>query len=175
MVKPYHVPPSCGESDADESRPRPKLLSQRDLARVEARELVTQALQVSDAPQVARRIGCSVELVYGWTYGRSVPNLEHLLRAPRAFALRLLVLAREQIDAAQVLRRDPQEALYLATLALGGLLVDLTKTSLDRQSPEQLDETEERAGRLEEEAGAIRRAAAEEKRRRAERAEREAG
>lgn len=121
-------------------------------------ELVRVALLACPAPVVARRLRCSPELVRGWTGGKSLPNVRHLLDAPPAFGLRLLALCREQIDVRPLVQRDPHEAVALLLCSLGGLLL-ATRRPLHELSVEELREVADKGRAAEEQGAQIARAA----------------
>lgn len=125
---------------------------------------LVEALEVCPPATVARRLGCSDRVVRGWRTGASLPNLDHLARAPRAFTGRLLVLLGDHVRADALVRREPREALHQMTMALGALLVDLSRRPLDQMSPDEARDVAERAALIEEQAAALRRAAAEQAR-----------
>lgn len=127
----------------------------------EPRLWIAEALEVCEASVVARRLGCSPELVRGWRTGKSLPNLDHLARAPRRFSYRVLTCLGDHLRASSLAASDPQEALRLLYLAFGALLAELSKKPLDQRSPEEAAEIRDRAAEVEEQAAEIRRLAAE--------------
>lgn len=121
---------------------------------------VADALDACPASVVARRLGCSQELVRGWRAGKSLPNLDHLARAPRRFTLSILASLDAHVRGAQQLAAvDPAEALRLLYLAFGALLADLSRKPLDQRSPDEAREIEDKAGEIEEQARALKSAA----------------
>lgn len=88
----------------------------------EPRLWIAEALEVCDTSVVARRLSCSQELVRGWRTGKSLPNLDHLARAPRRFSLRVLTCLGDHLRADQIAHQDLDEALRLLYLAFGALL-----------------------------------------------------
>mgnify|MGYP000143149846 CR=1 FL=1 len=106
---------------------------------------VADALEACPASVVARRLGCSQELVRGWRNGRSLPNLDHLARAPRRFTLRVLAsLDAHVADIDQLVRVDPDEALRLLFLAFAAVLADLSRKPLGERSAKERLEIEEK-------------------------------
>ena len=75
--------------DPDATTTEPKAVV---LQRPQPRLWVAEALEVCPVRLVARRVGVDESTVRGWRCGKASPNLDHLSRAPRAFAGRLLVL-----------------------------------------------------------------------------------
>lgn len=136
-----HSIPSLALATVDASPPRPK-----------AGDLVRLALLTCPAPVVARRLGCSRELVTGWAHDKSAPNINHILRSPPVFGLRLLALTREAVDLRPLVQRDPHEAVALLLCSLGSLLL-ATKRPLEDLSIEELREVASK-GRAAEEQGA---------------------
>lgn len=106
---------------------------------------VADALEACPASVVARRLGCSQELVRGWRNGRSLPNLDHLARAPRRFTLRVLAsLDAHVADIDHLVRVDPEEALRLLFLAFAAVLADLSRKPLGERSVKERLEIEEK-------------------------------
>lgn len=134
--------------------------SSRPLAVGEPRLWLAEALEVCEASVVARRLGCSSELVRGWRTGKSLPNLDHLARAPRRFSLRVLTCLGDHLRADQIAHQDLDEALRLLYLAFGALLAELSRKPLDQRDPREAAEIRDRAAELEEQAATIRRIAA---------------
>ncbi len=130
----------------------------------EPRLWIAEALEVCDASIVARRLGCSPELVRGWRNGKSLPNLDHLARAPRRFSYRVLTLLGDHLRADQIAVQDPSEALRLLYLAFGALLAELSRKPLDQRNAEEAAEIRDRAAEIEEQAAKIRRLASEQAR-----------
>lgn len=126
----------------------------------EPRLWLVDALDACPASVVARRLGCSQELVRGWRTGRSLPNLDHLARAPRRFTLRVLASLDAHVRGLdQLAMVDPDEALRLLYLAFGALLADLSRKPLDQRTPEEAREIEDRAGEIAEQAARLQLAA----------------
>jgi hypothetical protein len=112
---------------------------------------LAEALDVCPPSIVARRLGCSEDLVRGWRNGKSLPNLDQLARAPRDFTRRLLVSLGDHVrDLDQLASVDPAEALRLLYLEFGYLMAELSRTPLDRRTPEQLAEVEDQCVTLQE-------------------------
>lgn len=130
----------------------------------EPRLWIAEALEVCDTSVVARRLSCSQELVRGWRIGKSLPNLDHLARAPRRFSLRVLTCLGDHLRADQIAHQDLDEALRLLYLAFGALLADLSRKPLDQRDPREAAEIRDRAAELEQQAGIIRRIAADQAR-----------
>lgn len=126
----------------------------------EPRIWLAQALDACPVGIVARRLGCSQELVRGWRNGRSLPNLDHLARAPRAFTLSLLASLDSHVRGVEQLRVvDPERALRLLYLAFGALLADLSRKPLEERSPDEAREIEQKADEIEQQAKALKLAA----------------
>ncbi len=126
-----------------------------------ARLILVEALDTCEPAKVARKLAVSEDLVRGWRRGKSYPNLDQLCRAPESFSRRIALLLTGHLDTRQIVHRDPRQALHLATLSLGMLLVQIDRKPLDRMTPEERREVREEAGRLEEQARQIRQAASE--------------
>lgn len=130
----------------------------------EPRLWIHEALNGEDVSAIARRLGCSPELVYGWGTGKSLPNLGHLARAPRRFSLRVLASLGDHLLADQIAHQDPREALRLLYLAFGALLADLSRKPLSERTPEEAREIADRAAEIEQQAAILRRLATEQAR-----------
>lgn len=125
---------------------------------------VREALDLVGTSAVARRLCCSADLVRGWGNGKSLPNLDHLARAPRRFSLRVLASLGDHLRADQLAHQDPCEALRLLYLAFGALLADLSRKPLDKRTPEEAREIADRAAEIEQQAAILRRLASEQAR-----------
>lgn len=121
-------------------------------------ELVRLALLACPAPVVARRLRCSPDLVRGWTGGKSLPNLGHVLASPPVFGLRLLTLTREAVDLRPLVQRDPHEAVALLLCSLGALLL-ATKRPLEDLSIEELRDVADKGRAAEAQGAEVARAA----------------
>ena len=117
-------------------------------------QLVTLALSSCPAPVVARRLGVSVDLVYGWGYGRSLPTMGHIIQAPRSFSRRLLVLSLERISIADLAHADPHEAVGELLCYLGALLV-VTRRPLEELTDQELTKAIEDARHAETEGARV--------------------
>jgi hypothetical protein len=116
---------------------------------------IHEALAGENVPAIARRLGVSLDLVYGWGTGKSLPNLSHLARAPRRFSLRVLASLGDHLLADQVAHQDLDEALRLLYLAFGALLADLSRKPLDERTPKEAREIADRAAEIEQQQAAI--------------------
>lgn len=126
----------------------------------EPRLWIADALDACPSGIVARRLGCSPELVRGWRTGKSLPNLDHLARAPRAFTRSLIASLDAHVRGLdQLAAVDPDQALRLLYLAFGALLADLSRKPLIERSPEEAREIEEKADEIAEQANRVARAA----------------
>lgn len=123
-----------------------------------------EALDGEDVSAIARRLGVSPELVRGWRNGKSLPNLDHLARAPRRFSLRVLASLGDHLLADQIAHQDLDEALRLLYLAFGALLADLSRKPLDKRTPPEAREIADRAAEIEQQAAILRRLATEQAR-----------
>lgn len=123
-----------------------------------------EALDGEDVSAIARRLGCSPELIRGWRNGKSLPNLDHLARAPRRFSLRVLASLGDHLLADQIAHQDLGEALRLLYLAFGALLADLSRKPLDERTPPEAREIADRAAEIEQQAAILRRLATEQAR-----------
>lgn len=86
-------------------------------------QLVGETLDLVPASLVAKDLGVSDDLVYGWSYGRSAITLGDALAAPVSFGRRLLVLSLEHVDLRRLAVVDPHEAMNLLLTTLGRLLL----------------------------------------------------
>lgn len=123
--------PSPDDTPSEESLPPPKPLAPHGRLRVLsprrhegallAQRFVSLALQEHSAPAVARHLGVSRDLVYGWSYGKTVFGLGDLLACPSPFGLRLLALA-GRVHAPAHYTLPLRDRLWLCEVALGHCL-----------------------------------------------------
>lgn len=86
-----------------------------------AQQIVTVALREHSASAVARHLGVSRDLVYGWGYGKTAVTLGDLLACPPAFGLRLLALA-GRVHAPTHYSLPIRDRLWLCEVSLGHCL-----------------------------------------------------
>lgn len=146
-------PPACTPlPPGTSSPPRKTRNSQRIRGAEQARAFVTQALDACAAPQVARRLGVSPDLVRGWAHGRSSLSLGDLIAAPRAFRQRIVTLLGEVADPTG---QDPAQLLSRAQGLLGQLILACSRP-LATLDGDQLQRACEAATQLEEAGRALR-------------------
>lgn len=100
--------------------------------------VVSVALETCPAAVVARRLGCSTDLVTGWGRGKSSPRLDQVFASPERFALRLLALA-GGVYASEVVEAPVRERLWCCTVALGRCLSLTAGRDLEQMSREELE------------------------------------
>lgn len=100
--------------------------------------VVSVALETCPAAVVARRLGCSTDLVTGWGRGKSSPSLAQVFASPERFALRLLALA-GGVYASEVVEAPVRERLWCCTVALGRCLSLTAGRDLEQMSREELE------------------------------------
>lgn len=100
--------------------------------------VVSVALETCPAAVVARRLGCSTDLVTGWGRGKSSPSLAQVFASPERFALRLLALA-GGVYASEVVEAPVRERLWCCTVALGRCLSLTAGRDLEQMTSEELE------------------------------------
>ncbi len=148
---------------------RQKVWSPNRLAGAQlAQQLTAHAFDTVPAPTVARHLGVSRELAYGWATGKTSITLADVLGGPRGFSRCLLVLARERVDLVTLAPVEPRDAVGLLLVTLGGLLV-ISKRPIEQLSEQELQQAIEDSRETERQAGDLARTFEAEKRRRDER------